>query len=105
MDAPTPPRTEPPWSYRWDRVLGRSVPRALWILGLTLATGLGSWLWWRATVETPPGFPLRYARPKGLGPVQCDYIRTEKVPRACSYGDVVLPRRSRSDFAESERPG
>ena len=80
VDAPTPPRTELPWSYRWDRVLGRSVPRALWILGLTLATGLGSWLWWRATVETPPGFPLQYAPPKGLGPVQCDYIRTEKVP-------------------------
>ena len=47
---------------------------------LTLATGLGSWLWWRATVETPPGFPLQYAPPKRTRPVQCDYIRTEKVP-------------------------
>ena len=31
-------------------------------------------------MEPSPGFPLQYAPPKGLGPVQCEYIRTEKVP-------------------------
>ena len=80
VDAPTPPRAELPWPYRWDRVLGRSVPTALWLLGLTFAAGLGSWLWWRTTAETRPAFPLQYGPPKGLGPVQCEYIRTERVP-------------------------
>ena len=81
VDVPTPARAELPWSFRWDRVLGQSVPVVWWLLGLTAVAGLGSWLWWRTVVESPPGFPLQYAPPKGLGPVQCDYIRTEKVPR------------------------
>lgn len=80
VDVATPPRTELPWSYRWDRVLGRSLPTTVWLLGLTLAAGLGGFLWWRSTVEPSPGFPLQYAPPPGLGPVQCEYIRTEKVP-------------------------
>ena len=80
VDVPTPARAELPWSYQWDRVLGRSVPTALWLFGLTAAAGLGAFLWWRTTVEPAPGFPVQYAPPKGLGPVQCEYIRTEKVP-------------------------
>ncbi|NBP86022.1 MAG: DUF2207 domain-containing protein, partial [Mycobacteriaceae bacterium] len=80
VDVPTPPRFELPWSTRWDGVLGRSVPAVMWLLGLVGAAGLGSFLWLRSTVEPPPGFPLQYAPPKGLGPVQCEYIRTEKVP-------------------------
>ena len=51
-----------------------------WLAGLAVAAGLGGFLWWRTTVEAPPGFPLQYAPPKGLGPVQCEYIRTEEVP-------------------------
>ncbi|ORB47425.1 DUF2207 domain-containing protein, partial [Mycolicibacterium rhodesiae] len=80
VDVPTPPRAELPWSYRWDPVLGRSLPTALWVLGTSVAAALGAFLWWRTTVEPAPGFPLQYAPPAGLGPVQCEYIRTEKVP-------------------------
>ncbi|MEI6253343.1 MAG: DUF2207 domain-containing protein, partial [Mycobacteriaceae bacterium] len=80
VEVPTPPRAGVPWSQRWDPILGRSVPVVTWLLGLTAATGLGALLFWRTTVEPAPGFPLQYAPPKGLGPVQCEYIRTEKVP-------------------------
>lgn len=79
-DVPTPPRATLPWSVRWDPILGRSVPVAAWLLGLSAAAGLGALLWWRTTVEPAPGFPLQYAPPRGLGPVQCEYIRTEEVP-------------------------
>ena len=67
-------------ALRSDPVLGRSVPTALWLLGLTATAGLGAFLWWRTTVEPSPGFPVQYAPPTGLGPVQCEFIRTEKVP-------------------------
>ena len=80
VGVPTPPRAEVPWSWQWDPVLGRSVPVVLWLIGLTAAAGLGAFLWWRSTVEPSPGFPLQYAPPTDLGPVQCEYIRTEKVP-------------------------
>jgi uncharacterized membrane protein YgcG len=52
-----------------------------WIVGLTAVFGLGAFLWYRTTVEPSPGFPLQYAPPPGLGPVQAEYIRTEGVPK------------------------
>ncbi|MBU3706065.1 MAG: DUF2207 domain-containing protein, partial [Mycobacterium sp.] len=76
IDVPTPARTGVPWPVAFDGVLGRSVPVVVWLLGLTVAAGLGAFLWWRSTVEPPPGFPLQYAPPSGLSPVQCEYIRT-----------------------------
>ncbi|HEY6650478.1 MAG TPA: DUF2207 domain-containing protein, partial [Mycobacterium sp.] len=81
VDAPTPPQTSVPWSYKWDRILGQSVIGVVWIAGLTVAFGLGAFLWYRTTVEPSPGFPLQYAPPPGLGPVQSEYIRTESVPK------------------------
>jgi hypothetical protein len=35
----------------------------------------------RAIERPTPGFPLQYAPPEGLGPVQTEYIRTEAVPK------------------------
>ncbi|OBB48387.1 DUF2207 domain-containing protein, partial [Mycobacterium sp. 852002-51961_SCH5331710] len=81
VDVPAPPRVELPWSYKWDRVLGRSLTGVLWVAGLTVASGLAALLWYRTTVEPSPGFPLQYAPPQGLGPVQTEYIRTEAVPK------------------------
>ena len=81
VDVPTPPRSELPWPYTWDRILGQSVTGVLWVAGLTVAFGLGAFLWYRTTVEPSPGFPLQYAPPPGLGPVQLEYIRTETVPK------------------------
>ena len=70
-----------PWPYTWDRILGQSLAGVLWVAGLTVASGLGAFLWYRTTVEPSPGFPLQYAPPPGLGPVQTEYIRTESVPK------------------------
>ena len=81
VDVPTPPRISLPWSYGWDRILGQSVTGAAWVLGLSVVAGLVGFLWYRTTVEPPPGFPVQYAPPPGLGPVQTEYIRTESVPR------------------------
>ncbi|WP_131809896.1 DUF2207 domain-containing protein, partial [Mycolicibacterium elephantis] len=80
VDVPTPPRTELPWPQRWDGVLGDSVAGLLWVAGLTLAAVLIATLWYGRILETPPGFPLQYSPPDGLGPVQLEYIRTEDVP-------------------------
>ena len=81
VDVPTPPRISLPWPYTWDRILGQSVTGVVWIAGLTIVFGLGAYLWYRTTVEPSPGFPLQYAPPPGLGPVQTEYIRTESVPK------------------------
>ena len=81
VDLPTPPQTTLPWPYTWDRVLGQSLTGVLWVAGLTVLFGLGGLLWYRTTLERSPGFPLQYAPPPGLGPVQTEYIRTEVVPR------------------------
>jgi uncharacterized membrane protein YgcG len=81
VDVPTPPQVSLPWPYTWDRILGQSVTGVIWLAGLTVAFGLGAFLWYRTTVEPSPGFPLQYAPPPGLGPVQTEYIRTESVPR------------------------
>ncbi|ORB19585.1 DUF2207 domain-containing protein, partial [Mycolicibacterium monacense] len=81
VDADPPPRDELPWSHRWDRILGGSVDGLTWMLGLSALAALGGYVWTRSAVERPPAFPLQYAPPPGIGPVQAEYIRTEKVPR------------------------
>nr|WP_207384032.1 DUF2207 domain-containing protein [Mycolicibacterium komanii] len=81
VDVPTPPRATVPWTPRWDGVLGQSTSGVWWIAAFTAAAGLAGLTWYRSTVERPPGFPLQYAPPEGLGPVQTEYIRTEAVPR------------------------
>jgi hypothetical protein len=79
---PTPDRDVLLWPYTWDRILGSSLGEAASILALTVAFALGGFLWYRTTVEPSPGFPLQYAPPAGLGPVQTEYIRTEAVPKS-----------------------
>jgi hypothetical protein len=82
VDVPTPPRAELPWSYRWDRILGQSETGLLWVAIMTVVGAGIAWLLTKATIERSPGFPLQYAPPDGLGPVQFEYIRTESVPKS-----------------------
>ncbi|MBU8815711.1 DUF2207 domain-containing protein, partial [Mycolicibacterium goodii] len=79
VDVPTPAQVELPWPYTWDPVLGRSVPRVVTVGVLTVLAALGALWWLRTTIEPSPGFPLQYAPPDGLGPVQLEFIRTESV--------------------------
>ena len=81
VDLPTPARPTLPWSYTWDRVLGQSVAGVVGVAALTLLLAAGALLWLRAVTERNPGFPLQYAPPPGLGPVQVEYLRTEWVPK------------------------
>ncbi len=53
----------------------------IWVAVLGVAGALASLLMYRATVEKPPPFPLQYAPPEGIGPVQSEYIRTESVSK------------------------
>ncbi|TXI62698.1 DUF2207 domain-containing protein, partial [Mycolicibacterium mageritense] len=81
VDIATPAQVTVPWPYTWDRILGRSLATVMWVAGLTVLLGAIAYLWSRSTVEPAPGFPLQYAPPEGLGPVQAEYIRTETVPK------------------------
>jgi hypothetical protein len=81
IDMPTPARTQLLWPYQYDRVLGQSPVRVVVLIGLSVLAGAAAVWAHRATVEPAPGFPLQYAPPPGLGPVQCEYIRTEAVPK------------------------
>src|SRR4029078_10811896 len=51
------------------------------LLALTRPRAAAAILWARSTFERPPGFPIQYAPPPGLGPVQTEYIRTESVSK------------------------
>ncbi|PIB76214.1 hypothetical protein CQY22_007420, partial [Mycolicibacterium brumae] len=82
VDAETPNRNLVPWSARWDPILGRSVPMLVFLLVATVVGAFAGWVTVRLTVENPPGFPLQYKPPTGLGPAQVELIRTEWVPPA-----------------------
>jgi uncharacterized membrane protein YgcG len=70
-----------PWPPRFDRVLGRSVP----VLGIVLLLGLGAGILGgmagARSREKPPGFPVLYAPPDGIGPAQAKFIHDETVDR------------------------
>ena len=80
VDVLAPPRDLLPWPYQWEPILGGSTSGVLWMLGLAAAGAVIGTMLWRRTVEPSPGFPLQYAPPDGLGPVQVEYIRTESAP-------------------------
>ena len=78
--TPLPERATVPWPAAFDGVLGR-----WWWLTLTLLllTGLGFVVGVTMTLrsrEQRPGYPVMYAPPEGLGPVQTSYLLTESVP-------------------------
>lgn len=82
LDLATPePGTAPPWSARFDPVLGTSVPVLLVVLAVGALVGVGGLVLARTTFERNPQFPLMYAPPDGLGPAQATYVLQEEVDR------------------------
>ncbi len=79
LQVPLPHRATLPWTVRFDKVFGRSVPVAGIVALLSVLTGLGGYLWDRRSREASPGAPVLYVPPDGLGPVQTAYIVNEKV--------------------------
>ncbi len=74
-----PARTTLPWPVRFDGILGRSTRAAGAVAVLTLLAALAGSLWVRRSRETPPGLPVTYVPPDGLGPAQTVYIVKETV--------------------------
>jgi uncharacterized membrane protein YgcG len=70
-----------PWTPRFDRVLGRSVPVLAIVLLLGLGAGVLGGIVGARSREKPPGFPLLYAPPEGIGPAQAKYIYSESIDR------------------------
>ena len=80
LDMPLPDRETLPWSVTFDPVLGRNAGVLPVVLLLALA-GFALALWRTIrTMEPPPGFPVSYVPPEGLGPVQTYYVMHERVP-------------------------
>ncbi|HET6153350.1 MAG TPA: DUF2207 domain-containing protein [Marmoricola sp.] len=79
MDIPTPAADTRPWSSTVDAMLGNSVPGLIVVLVLAgLAAAAGALLS-ISTREKPPGLPLMYAPPDGIGPAEAAYILNETV--------------------------
>lgn len=79
LHVPLPHRATLPWTVRFDKIFGRSLPVAVIAALLSVLAALGGYLWDRRSREAPPGTPVLYVPPDGLGPVQTVYIATEKV--------------------------
>ena len=78
-----------PWTGRWDRVLSSS-PVALGavLLIAAMVTAFGALLGARSR-ERPPGFPVLYAPPEGIGPAQAKYVLDETIDRT-SYVATLM---------------
>ncbi|MGD9957975.1 DUF2207 domain-containing protein [Nocardioides sp.] len=78
--TPLPDRVTVPWSPAFDGVLGRW----WWLTAALLALGVIGFLVGVAMTmrsrEPRPGFPVMYAPPEGLGPVQTAFMLSESVP-------------------------
>jgi uncharacterized membrane protein YgcG len=77
MQPAAPERATLPWSTTWDPLLGRTVWVTVALLLLSAGAGVLGAMLARSTREEPPGFPVQYAPPAGLGPVQAVYLDTE----------------------------
>lgn len=61
------------------RYSGSSLPLAIIVALLTVVGAVGGGFWAWSTREPKPGFPVMYAPPKDLGPVQVVYMTKEEV--------------------------
>ena len=115
LDMDTPPEgNSVPWTGRWDRVLSTHLP--LLILVLLAAAGalaFGSILGAKSR-EKPPGFPVLYEPPEGIGPAQGKYIYSETVDRttyvatlmhAAEKGAIDLTRGQNDSWTITDKAG
>lgn len=77
MATPAPERSDLPWPVAWDPILGRSVVAVVAVLAASFLALVAGVAWARTAREEPPGFPVQYVPPDGLGPVQTVYLHTE----------------------------
>ena len=105
LDLPVPPRLGDTyaWAPHFDPVLAPWPVLVLIVAAGLLAAAVGARASRRAH-EPPPGFPLQYAPPPGIGPAQAAYILDERVGReqfvatvlyAAEQGVVTIERRGR----------
>lgn len=105
VDLPAPPpRGEVySWAPRYDPVLATWPVLVLIVLAGLAAAAVGARAA-RLAHEPPPGFPLQYAPPPGIGPAQAAYLLEERVGReqfvatvlhAAEQGVVLIERQDR----------
>lgn len=78
-----------PWHPRFDRVLGRSIPVLVIVLLLGLGAGILGGIIGARSREKPPGFPVLYAPPEGIGPAQAKYIYSETIDREAYVASLM----------------
>ena len=115
LDMATPPAgNQVPWTGRWDRVLSQHLPLLVIVLLLALgALAFGSVLGAKSR-EKPPGFPVLYEPPAGIGPAQAKYIYSESVDRttyvatlmyAAEKGAIDLTRGQHDSWTITDKAG
>ncbi len=79
MPMPDPPQVTLPWPVAFDAVFGTNVGVTIAVFAVS-ALALAAGIFWAFSArETPPGLPVMYAPPQGMGPVQTVYIAKETV--------------------------
>ncbi|HET7901145.1 MAG TPA: DUF2207 domain-containing protein [Candidatus Nanopelagicales bacterium] len=87
--APPSPSVSLPWGARWDQFLGTVSWLPFLLLLLAGIAGVVGVAWVRSATEQPPGEPLQYEPPPGLGPVQCEYLVSESTGTAALTSTVL----------------
>jgi hypothetical protein len=115
LDMKTPPQgNSVPWTGRWDRVLSTHLPLLIFVLlAAAGALAFGSVLGAKSR-ERPPGFPVLYEPPAGIGPAQAKYIYSESVDRttyvaslmyAADKGAIDLTRGQNDSWTITDKAG
>ena len=80
LPSPPPERDTLPWPAPWDMSLSRSVPLLAGVVLVSLLLLVLGRVLARRAHEEPPGLPVTYAPPDGMGPVEAYYVVHERVP-------------------------
>ena len=103
-----------PWTARWDRSSDAACRSSASCCCSAAAPAVGGIAGARSR-EKPPGFPLLYAPPDGIGPAQAKYIFSETVDRETYVATLMYaaekdavdldPRRRHLDHQTDNGPG